>query len=165
MSFIRHDLSCPNGHRAASRLYRRSDGPPLCDECSAPTSIAWFSGDGPALNGFGTVRTDGALLSTGDFEKHKRALERQNPGKRVKVTNPSDAQIDSNIDTRRQRVINSRRARGINVEAVADRQVAGLEQKASDLNRGKIASKDVYSDVAAVKNKIQRTINSFKNSA
>lgn len=39
MSFIVHDLRCPDGHFEISVTYRRSDGPTPCPECDKPRSV------------------------------------------------------------------------------------------------------------------------------
>lgn len=39
MSFIFHDLRCPDGHMEFNACYRRSGGPPACPECAEPRSV------------------------------------------------------------------------------------------------------------------------------
>ena len=92
MSFVSHDLICENGHGMPQEIYRRSEGPPPCEHCGAPTHIGWFSGAAPGFTGFGTMNVDGREMSTGDFETYRRNLEAANPGKRVKVDSFTDRQ-------------------------------------------------------------------------
>jgi hypothetical protein len=123
MSFVSHDLICENGHGMPQEVYRRSEGPPPCEHCGAPTRIGWFSGAAPGFTGFGTMNIDGKEMSTGDFESYRRNLEANNPGKRVKVESYTDRQVDQRIDERKQRpsVVISRRRRSRPLEPRSSR--------------------------------------------
>jgi len=157
MSFVSHDLVCDNGHYTQS-LYKRSEGPPACSVCGAPTRISWHSGQAPGLNSFGTVTTDGGTMTTGEFEKHRRKLEEQNPGKRVRVDAYSDQQIDQNIAERRQRTIAARKARGVDMHAVKEKRVEDLTKQKQALLRGKVDSATAAKKVSVINTKIQKTI-------
>ena len=161
MSFVSHDLICENGHQMPQEVYRRSEGPPPCEYCGAPTRIAWFSGAAPGFTGFGTVNVDGNEMSTGDFEVYKRDLEAKNPGKRVKVNSFTDQQVNQRIDERKQRLANSRKARGIDVQSVAEQRVESAVKKLEAAERGNLSPKAVE----AARTKVVKTANSFKKSA
>jgi hypothetical protein len=161
MSFVSHDLICENGHGMPQEVYRRSEGPPPCEHCGSPTHIGWFSGAAPGFTGFGTMNVDGREMSTGDFESYRRNLEASNPGKRVKVESYTDRQVDQRIDERRQRVADSRKARGIDVQAVAEQRVESAVKKLEAAERGNLPSKAVD----AARTQVVKTANSFKKTA
>ena len=161
MSFVSHDLICENGHGMPQEIYRRSEGPPPCEHCGAPTHIGWLSGAAPGFTGFGTMNVDGREMSTGDFETYRRNLEAANPGKRVKVDSFTDRQVDQRIEERKQRLVNSRKARGIDVQAVAEQRVESAEKKLEATERGSLSPKAVD----AARQKVIKTANSYKNIA
>lgn len=161
MSFVSHDLICEDGHEMPQEVYRRSEGPPPCPKCGKPTRIAWFSGAAPGFTGFGTMNVDGKEMSTGDFEAYKRKMEADNPGMRVKVDNPSDAETDRRIEERRQRVINSRKERGIDVQAVGEQRVEQAQKKLEAAQRGNVAP----TKIAEARQQVHAIANSFKQPA
>ena len=161
MSFVSHDLICENGHQMPQEIYRRSEGPPPCEYCGAPTRIAWFSGAAPGFTGFGTMNIDGREMSTGDFEPYRRNLAAANPGKRVKVDSFTDRQVDQRIEERKQRLVNNRKARGVDVQAVAEQRVESAEKKLEATERGSLSPKAVD----AARQKVIKTANSYKNIA
>ena len=144
MSFVSHDLICENGHGMPQEIYRRSEGPPPCEHCGAPTHIGWFSGAAPGFTGFGTMNVDGREMSTG-----------------VKVDSFTDRQVDKRIEERKQRLVNSRKARGIDVQAVAEQRVESAEKKLEATERGSLSPKAVD----AARQKVIKTANSYKNIA
>jgi hypothetical protein len=64
-----------------------------------------------------------------EFEAHKRRLEARNPGMRVKATSYSDHEIDQRIAERKQRIIDNRKARGVDIDAVREQRVEKLERE------------------------------------
>ena len=161
MSFVSHDLICENGHGMPQEVYRRSEGPPPCEVCGAPTRIGWFSGAAPGFTGFGTMVVDGKEMSTGDFESYRRNLEANNPGKRVKVESYTNQQIDQRIDERKQRLADSRKARGIDVQAVGEQRVESAVKKLEAAERGSLSPKTI----SAARNQVAKIANSFKKTA
>ena len=159
MSFVSHDLICENGHGMPAEIYRRADGPPPCEHCGAPTRTGWFSGASPSFSGFGSMNIDGKEVSTGDFAVYKRQLEAKNPGKHVKVDSFTDRQVDRRIEDRRSRIANSRKARGVDVQAVAEQRVESAQRKLEKAERGNLGS----TAVANARQKVANTANSFKH--
>lgn len=156
MSYVSHDLVCAEGHYTQS-LYKRSGGTPPCSVCGAETSVSWHSGQAPGLNSFGTVTTDGGTMTTGEFEKYRRKLEEQNPGKRVRVDSFSDQQIDQRIAERRQRTIDSRKARGVDMNVMTEKRVEDLTKQKRKLLRGNVNSASTVKKVATINTKIEKT--------
>lgn len=156
MSYVSHDLVCAEGHYTQS-LYKRSEGTPPCSVCGAETSVSWHSGRAPGVNGFGVVRTDGGTMTTMEFESHKRKIEARNPGTRVKATYYSDAQIDQRIADRRQRVIDARKARGVDMNAVTEKRVEDLTKQKQKLLRGNLNNASTVKKVATINTKIEKT--------
>ncbi len=161
MSFVSHDLICENGHGMPAEVYRRSDGTPPCEHCGAPTRIGWFSGAAPSFTGFGTMNIDGKEMSTGDFEVYRRGLEAKNPGKHVKVDAFTDKQVDRRIEDRKSRLAASRKARGIDIQAVGEQRVESAVKKLEAAERGNLSSKAVE----AARTKVVKTANSYKQTA
>lgn len=160
MSFVSHDLLCEDGHQMPAEIYRRANGPPPCEVCGKPTRTAWFSGRAPASVGFGTVNVDGKTMTTGELDQMTRELKAKNPGKEVRITALSDNQVDQRIAERRQRIIDSRKARGIDVEAVAEQRVEAAEKQLEAAERGSLPP----AKVQAAREKVVKTAESFKNS-
>jgi hypothetical protein len=104
---------------------------------------------------------DGREVTTGDFEAHKRKIEAANPGKHVQVDAPTDKQIDRRIEDRKQRLANSRKARGIDVQAVGESRSATAAKELEALERGSVSPKVV----AKARQKAHKVVESYKNPA
>jgi len=150
-----HDLRCESGHLLDSVVHPRDVLPP-CSECGADTIISWHGRRAPGVNGFGTVRTDGGTMTTMDFEKHKRTLESRNPGMRVKAEYVSARESDRRVAERQQRILDHRKARGINIDAVRDERVDALERKKERVLRDTLPSEVASKKVAEINHKIAR---------
>lgn len=161
MSFVSHDLMCENGHMTPGEVYRRADGPPPCEHCGAATRIGWFSGAAPRINGFGRMTVDGRQMTTSEFETYRRKVESANPGKRLKVEALSDRQVDQRIDERKQRLADSRKARGIDVQAVGEQRVESAVKKLEAAERGSLSPETISS----ARTQVAKIANSFKKTA
>ena len=156
MSLVSHDLACDNGHRHDSVLHKRDVMPP-CQECGAATHISWHSGQAPGINGFGTVNTGNAVMTTGEFAAHCRELEARNPGKTAKVVSLTDNEVDQRIDARKQRLADARKARGTNIEAVRDQRMDQLHREKEATVRATLPPEQKTSKLATLNTKIART--------
>lgn len=84
MSFVTHDVKCLNGHYRLSVLYRRSEGPPPCDECGATQAVFYatreMQGFEDANHGSAQVGTFRPLTFGGityhDAQAFNRAIDR-----------------------------------------------------------------------------------------
>ena len=53
MSFVVHDLKCPQGHEERSVYYRRSEGPTPCPECQEARSVFYAMAETPSAHTVG----------------------------------------------------------------------------------------------------------------
>lgn len=118
MSFIVHDLRCPQGHVEISATYRVSDGPPACPTCQEPRAVFYATHDQArtaVVHVFKEYEIDGGVKITspeGELRYRQEIAKKQGVSvDQVVITGRGN--VGERVDELRHRAIQGRRASGM----------------------------------------------------